>query len=360
MLDKLRSTLLLAAALGLAASPALAGEARVLDDDGNVLTVGNWRFDAGDDGRILKVPDSRTLSWELHDGHHVIAAGTVPGSDDGLRDGTPALSRDPVSGDLLLVWSRQTNGGTRELAAMSFRGDDFDVASELVLAEGATNQRDPVVLHDAEGRPVVAWRIDDSVGRIMMLVLDRDHSELAREELSAGVSVDNGAPLLGVNAQGGIFVAFAGREPASEEPRVFVLSAGDIGGGVMHNPLPILDLIVQNDQPLSSEVQVEPDDEPSALGLPRLNATVLAGTAVVWWEKRADDGSVTVSYLNETPEHGWGGSDVGAIALPATTADARHEALRLIEARMRRIVARFRDETPIASAPGLARTLNRQ
>lgn len=349
-----------ALALGLAAlllgGPRSAGaDARVIDENGRLLTVGNWRVTFGDGGVELRVPDATRLSWELREGTEIVATGEIEGTADGLVDATPVLSRDPLRGTVLLAWSRLTPSGTRELVAMQFDDGAWQARTQVVVAEGTSNQLDPCLLHDAAGRAYLTWRDADLDQRIMSVILAPDLRELARKELSDGLAVQNGPPRLGVDARGGVYVAFFGTDIASGETRVFVLSTPDEGGGVIHLPNPVIELSRTTSLPVPAE------GEPAQGGpetFPALHPTVLGGTAVVWWtEPDPDTGIPVFRHLYQTTDAGWMGSELGTVVLDPDADNAVREALELLEARLRRVVTRFADEQGFANPVRLRRDL---
>ena len=81
-------SLLLVTMATLLSMPALAGEDRVLDDQGRVLTVGNW-FTINTELGTLRVANDLVLSYELRgaDGQ-VLEEGMVPGTEDQTKPET--------------------------------------------------------------------------------------------------------------------------------------------------------------------------------------------------------------------------------------------------------------------------------
>jgi hypothetical protein len=351
-------SLALALALGLLGpAAARADESRVLDDEGRLLSVGNWRLTRDDDGSTLRIEDSRSLSWELREADAVVGEGAVPGSVAGLVDATPALSRNPATGDILLVWSRESASGTREVVAATWRGGAFVPGEPKLLASGTFNQVDPVVLHDAAGQSFVAWRDSDWRQQITLLILTQDGLELSRKDLTADLSVRNGPPHLGVDVVGQIFVAFVGEDAATAESRVFVRSAGPRGGGVLHDPLPILDLALVSSQPLPDTLADADPTVPGVLRYPALHASVLGGTPVVWWTEPGSAGTLVFRHLAQSPETGWEGARVATFVLHGSGPDLVQQALQVLENRLRRVAVTVGTSSEVGlrlRRPGLA------
>lgn len=344
-----------AAALGLlalaAASSALAAESRALDSAARVLTVGNWTWTTTDGGQRVRVPDIRVLSWELRDGSALVLEGSVPGTEDDRLDATPTLSRNPVTGDILLAWSRLDASGRRDLVVGSFDGTGFDASSIRVLAESDVNQLDPVVVHDADGRAAIAWREMTTEQEILLVTLDADGSLLGTRSLSEGMSFRNGAPAMGVDASGRLHVAWFGLDQATATPRLFVMAVLDQGGGTIHLPEPVLELglRVQTPVPLSVNELVSGTS-------PRLTLTNLGGTPLGWWTSVEND-RLVLHHAAQPANGDWLGASLGSIDLgPASNAGAAdvQAALALLEARLRRVSAVGREgASPLPLRPVL-------
>ena len=325
-------------------TPALADEARVLDSGGRVLSVGNWntlRLDGGS----LRIETDSVLSHELIDlDGRIISEGIVPGTLDQLTDASPALSRNPVTGDLLVVWSRESASGSRELVALDFSGEEF-VGAPRVLASGATNQTDPSLIHDSRGNAYLAWRDMDWAQRIELLALDPQGEEFFRGRLSTEETVLNGAPRLGVDATGSLFVAYLGLGSGDGQPVLKVHGASDMGGGVVHVPSPIIELARVAELPVAEFV---PAPSPSGWAAPSLELTVLGATPVLWWTSTDDLGREALHHAIRTGEGGWSEQSIGRITLP--TIGSREQAIRrsleMIEARYRSVISVVRTPPP--------------
>ena len=334
--------------LALGATPALAaGEARVLDVEGRVLTVGNWetmRLDSGP----LRVENELVLSFEYRDiDGSLIAEGFVPGTHDELVDGPPAVSLDPVNGAMLVAWSRESASGTRELVSLSFSASGFDLEPR-VLATGLTNQTDSDVLHDRLGNAYVAWRDMDWAQRVELLALDPNGSELFRSRISTEETVQNGAPRLGVDATGALFVAYLGLDAATGDPQLKVHAASDTGGGVIHVPNPIIELGRVSGLPLGDAV---PAPGPAGWDEPSLEVTILGGTPVLWWMTQDAFGRDVLNHAIRTGEGSWTEQPLGRIPL-TTLGDSQaavRDALAMIEARYRSVVSLVGSQPPTLS-----------
>jgi hypothetical protein len=339
--------------LTVAAAPALAsGEARVLDATGRVLTVGNWETITLDSGP-LRVENELVLSFEYRDfDGSLLADGVVPGTDDSYIDGAPALSLDPVNGRMLAAWSRASESGTRELVAQSFGPEGFEPAPRI-LATGVTNQTDPDLIHDRAGNAYIAWRDMDWAQRIELIALDPEGTELFRTRISTEDTVQNGAPRLGVDATGALFVAYLGLDAATGAPRLRVHAASDIGGGVIHVPSPIIELGRVSELEVTDAV---PAPGPSGWQAPALEVTILGGTPVLWWITEDDLGREQMNHAIRDVEGRWNEQPLGRIAL-TTLGDpqaAVRDALSMIEARYRSVFSLVADEPPVlAPRPGV-------
>lgn len=331
----------------LASGSALAaGEARVLDSAGRVLTVGNWetlRLDSGP----LRVENELVLSFEYRDlDGTLLAEGFVPGTDDALVDGTPALSYDAANDGILAVWSRESAAGARELVALGFDAGGFDLEPR-VLASGPTNQTDPDLIHDRDGNAYVAWRDMDWAQRVEILALDPEGNELFRRRVSTDETVQNGAPRLGVDATGALFVAYLGLDAgAGNEPRLMVHAANETGGGVVHVPSPIIELGRVSELDVTLAV---PAPGPSGWDAPGLEITVLGGTPVLWWLTEDQFGRQQLNHAIRNVEGSWEEQPLGRIALSSFSeqGEAVREALAMIEARYRSVVSLVPRQPPV-------------
>lgn len=328
----------------LAAGSALAGEARVLDADGRVLTVGNWetlRLDSGP----LRVENQDLLSFELRDfDGSLVAEGVVPGTDDERVDGTPALSLNPVTGELLAAWSRESDQGSREIVLLGRDATGFPF-EPIVIASSATNQTDPDLIHDRNGNAYVAWRDMDWAQRIELAVFAPDGSERFRRRISTDETVRNGAPRLGVDATGSLFVAYLGLDANDGEPRLKVHAANATGGGVIHVPNPIIELGRVSELPVADAV---PAPGPDGWNAPALEISVLGGTPVLWWLTADELGREVLNHAIRNGEGDWNEQPLGRISLP-TLGDpqaAVRDALEMIEARYRTVVSLVGNEPP--------------
>lgn len=333
--------------------PAFAsGEDRVLDASGRILTVGNWetvRLDSG----TLRLENELVLSFEYRDfDGTLIAEGVVPGTDDSLVDGPPALSLNPVSGQLLAAWSRENASGTRELVVQAFGVDGFD-SEPRVLASGLTNQTDPDLIHDGRGNAYLAWRDMDWAQRIELLGLDSDGNELFRSRVSTEETVQNGPPKLAVDAGGSLFVAYLGLDSTDGDPRLRVHAASDIGGGGVHVPSPIIELGRVNELAVGTAV---PAPEAGGWATPALEVTILGGTPVIWWLTEDAFGREELNHAIRDPEGSWSEQPLGRIPL-TTLGDSQaavRDALEMIEARYRSVISLVGAEPPtLAPRPGL-------
>jgi hypothetical protein len=342
-----------------ACATALANPARVLDDKGRVLTVGNWRTNIGDGGVPQKVLCNEVLSWELRDGQSVVGGGVVPGSEDALVDGQPVLSRDSFTDTILLAWSRQSQAGSREIVLQWFNEGAWSV--DVPLASASYNQVDPSVVHDGEGNARIAWRSMDWEQRVYVATIAPDGSVVAQQDLSNERSVLNGAPKLGVDACGEVFVAFLGRDTAASEPRVFVMGELSLGGGVIHVPSPVIELAQRASVPTPSVLLGQP-----GAPTPDVHVEVLGGTPVIWWTETVVMGEApnqtTQTFFRHVYEdelRGWAGSELHSIDISPTAMDGgAQEALGLLADRLRRVTSRFRVDAPGPGAPIVRPTLD--
>ena len=328
----------------LAAGSAFAGEARVLDAEGRVLTVGNWRTVRLDSGP-LRVEDQNLLSYELRDpSGALMIEGVVPETDDGRIDGTPAVSLNPRTGELLIAWSRESGQGTREIVTLGFADGGFTLPVR-VLAAGATNQTDPDLLHDRNGHAYLAWRDMDWSQRVVLAGLDAEGEELFRRQISTDETVQHGAPRLGVDATGSLFVAYLGLGASDGEPRLKVHAANEEGGGVIHVPNPIIELGRVSELPV---VDAVPAPGPAGWDAPALEITVMGATPIIWWLTEDDLGREVLNHAIRTSEGAWTEQPLGRISLP-TLGDpqaAVRDALEMIEARYRSVVSLVGTEPP--------------
>lgn len=349
----LRTFGLLALASAVTASSAIASpDARALDDQGRILTVGNWALVTIDGGYQLRFADDRFLGWELRDGDgSLVAQGAVPGSESVGLDATPSLSRNPATGELWLAWSRQEGDASREISVQRFAGTDWVAGSLSIVAAGAADQLEPVLVHDEAGRGWLTWIDGTSSRTVKFLGLATDGRVLGTRVLSDGVSERNGPPSIGIDATGQLFVAFAGTDASTAERRLFVLTPSPIPGGLSHLPDPIVELGVRGSVPApmsQAPTPSAPDPLPA-----RVNLTVLGGTPVAWWTET--EGPITrLRYASEGPT-GWSDATVRTVDLSSGMVAGIPDALALIEARLRRVLQQAPGSggsTPIVVSPG--------
>ncbi len=350
---RLRTTLHALAALTLAAllaSPSSAGDARALDDHGRVLTVGNWALVTLDGGLTLRVADGRFLGWELRDQDgSLLAQGLVPGTENVGVDASPSLSRNPLTGELWLAWSRQASlQSAREIAIGRFVGDAWDAGGPTIVATDSDDQAEPTLVHDETGRAWLAWT-DGLVDRtIRFMGLAADLRSLGTLSLSDGLSSRNGAPNLGIDALGGLFVAYAGTDNASGEVRLFVHSANPIRGGVSHVPNPLIELGLRATLPSPSIGVTGPAGAPAVPT--RVELTVLGGTPVAWWTENAGGELARFRYAAATTD-GWDTS-IRTIDMQGGMVTSVPDALALVEARLRRVVDQLPGGPQVPVMPG--------
>ena len=340
-------------AASLAALPAIApaADVRSLDATGRVLTVGPFLLVPTDGGGLLRVESCDVLSWELHDQDHIAGHGVVPGTEGAALDLQPSLSRNPATGDVWLAWSRQPDlGAAREIAWLRFRADGPDPATLASLIAGPGDQVEPSVLHDEAGNAFIAW-IDESVGRrVKLLGLSPTGAALGVKDVSGTLSLANSAPRLGINAVGGVFVAYVGADSTSGEPRLYVAARSPGFGGVTHVPNPLIELGVQAALPAPTFMVA-----PRQIAFtPDLRLTVLGGTAIAWWTETSADNRLLFRYVAEGSEEaggsdGWLQSSVQTIDLSTGTLGSVPDALELLEARLRRVIT----TAPSAGGPSL-------
>lgn len=347
----LRGFGLLLLASAVTASPALASpDARALDDQGRVLTVGNWALVTVDGGYQLRFADDRFLGWELRDGEGtLVAQGSVPGSESLGLDATPSLSRNPRTGEIWLAWSRQEGASSREIAVQRFAGADWVAGSLSVVASGAADQLEPVLVHDEAGRGWLAWIDGASSRTVKFLGLALDARVLGTRVLSEG-SERNGPPSIGIDAMGQLFVAYAGTDASTSEDRLFILTPSPIPGGLSHLPDPIVELGVRGSVPApmsQAPTPSTPDPLPS-----RVTLTVLGGTPVAWWTET--EGPVTRLRYASEGSAGWSDATVRTVDLSSGMVASIPDALALIEARLRRVIeqAPGGGSRPIVVSPG--------
>jgi hypothetical protein len=362
----LRTIRLAASALAiLVAAGAVAEDARVLGDEGRVLTVGPWGLMTDDFGFEVRIADDRSLGWELRDeAGTILAQGLVPGSEGPGIDASPALSRDPVTGDVLLAWSRQADAGTpREISLLTFSAatSAWDAASLRALVVDADDQVEPVVVHDASGAAWISW-IDGLNSRTVRFAgLGPDGRFLGQSSLSEGVSTQNGPPSLGIDAVGRLFVAYAGTPAAGGDVTLFVLTPNPIGGGVTHVPNPFIELGLRGTVPAPTIERTTPPSGSSPTPS-RVHLTVLGGTPVAWWTESINGSPALFRYAAEGTTS-WADAQVRALDLRSGMVASVPEALALVEARLRRVI----DQAPGGSVPvvppqagvGLGRILRR-
>ena len=322
----------------LAVAPARADQARVIDDAGRVLTVGNFGVVAVDGGLTLRMPDTTVLSWELRDQDRLVGYGIVPGAEALGTDLSPSVSRDPASHDLWVVWSRRAaDCAPAEIASVRFVGDAPDAGSFTILASGQGDQLDPVVIHDNDGYAFVSW-VDAGADRaVKVLGISPAGSVMGVQELSATHSRQNSAPALGVDPHGELFAAFVGRDLDNGSSKLFVLTPWSTGGGISHVPDPILELGLRTSLP-TPLVGGTPAPVPDAV--PALHLSVLGGTPVAWWTERSGTfGDLTTLFRYVAMgADGWETSDVRTLDLGGGMVGSVDEALGLIEARLRRVL----------------------
>lgn len=329
---RLQLTSLAAAALLASSLPGLvlAADARTLDSGGRTLTVGNWVNVTTADGS-QRIADTRRLGWDLRSGSTVLLSGTVPGTFDWYVESTPVLSRNPVTGEILLAWSRQNQAGFRDLVTMPFVDGAWLPSRMTVAARGALNsQVDPVLLHDASGHAYLAWRDAGWQARVVVNVFDVSGDLVSERVLSDGVEAP-GPPTLGLDGRGKAIAAFFGTDAATGERQLYVASTPGESGGLVHVPNPIVELASGTAIPLQGA-----QGTPAAVGaaFPTLHLSVLAGTPVAWWT-RVDAGAPVLEHLVQDADGSWGAGTVSSIPLDDTE-DPVREALALLETRLLR------------------------
>ena len=299
---------------GLAQAPgSVADMARVLDDSGHVLSVGNWVNGFESEGFPVRIETPTLLTWELTVGGQVLISGVVPGTLDELVDSSPALSRNPATGHVLLLWVRESPGGSRDIVAMPFVDNAWLPAASLTVDRGSVEQVDVTVLHSATGRAYLAWR--DVEWSTHLAVFDPGGSELYRQELTAELSTDNGPPKLGVDTDGNVIVAFFGTSVVSGESEIFVMAAGDGGTGNVHVPDPVAAVGVESSFSVPRPTGVPA--QPGEFGYPDVHLTSLGDTSVVWWVDSAAGDSFR--YVHRSPGTEWQDSPVGRVDLSSGT-----------------------------------------
>lgn len=326
----------LAAGLGVSLpSPIRAADARVLDTAGRVLTVGAFALVSADGGGLMRVEDQRILSWELHDSDRLLAFGVVPGTEGLGTDSGAVLSRNPVSGDSWLVWSRQVAPGmAREIAWLRFDSAP-DAGSLQILATGGGDQAEPTIIHDEAGWAYVAW-VDVAAGRkIRSLGVTPGGGMLGVHDLSEARSTENSSPQLGIDARGQLFAAFLGIDLDSGAPALYVLAAALQGGGIQHVPNPLIELGLQATLPVPT-VAAGPAGQEGAG--PGIHLTVLGGTPVAWWT-RSSAGNRTLFEFVAQGNEGWTASAIQTIDLSTGLLGSVPDALALVEARLRRVIS---------------------
>ena len=325
----------LAACLGLSLpARVMASDARVLDTDGRVLTVGAFALVPIDGGGVLRTEDERILSWELHDEDRLLAYGVVPGTEGLGTDSGPALSRNPLTGDSWLVWSRQVAPGqASEIAALRFDSAP-DADSLRILASGTGDQADPTIIHDEAGWAYIAW-VDVAADRkVRTIGLTPSGGLLAVNDLSQARSTDNSAPQLGIDARGMLFAAFLGTDVESGTPALYVLAPSSQGGGLGHIPNPLIELGLQATLPTPS-LAAGPSG-PIGAGV-AIHLTVLGGTPVAWWT-RSSDNRTLFEYVAQGDES-WTECSIQTIDLSTGLLGSVPDALALVEARLRRVIS---------------------
>jgi hypothetical protein len=307
---------------------AAASDVRAIDSNGRVLTVGSFSMVRSDGGLNVRVENTGLLSWELHDQDRIVGSGVVPGSDALGEDSSPALSRNPMTGDLWLAWSRQyLPGQFREIAIERFTPAGPDETSLRILASGNGDQLSPAILHDEKGFAYVAF-VDASADRQIKVVgLNPDGIVLDARDLSAGRSGSNSAPQIGIDASGQIFVAFLGTDATTAATQLYVLAPSALPGGVTHVPNPLGQLGLEATLPA-----------PQATTVPAVQLTVLGGTPIAWWSETSAANHLLFRYVAQGAS-GWSTSRVDTIDLSTGLIGSVPEALTLLEARLRRVVA---------------------
>lgn len=359
MTSAMRCLLAGLAASTLLAQGAAAGDARALTDSGHVLTVGNWTLASLDGGVDMRIADDATLGWELRDGNGmVLAEGLVPATEGAGLDATPALSRSPATGELLLAWSRQAAPGLpREIALQRFGASGWVSGSLTILASDIDDQMDPALVHDDGGTAWIAW-IDGANERIVRFAgVAADGRLLGSEALSEGVSTLNGAPTIGIDAVGKIVVAHAGTPVVGGDVTLFVLVPNPTRGGISHLPDPIIEFGLRGAIPAPS---IGGEATGSLLIPGRVNLTVLGGTPVAWWTEAVDGSLARFRYVAES-SGSWTGSELRTLDLRSGMVATIPDALALVEARLRRVIVQAPGNgtpaPPSRTSPGRIQTL---
>jgi hypothetical protein len=332
-----------------AAPAAFAADARALDGTGRVLTVGNWTSVPTDTGFAMRVGDDRRLGWELRDAHSVIDQGEVPGAQSDGIDSSPVLSRDPVTGDIWVAWTRRVLSPSgvslpSQVVLVPFSGQRFQEGALIVLGDGPSNHSSPALVHDDKGYLYAAWLDEGAGGAIRVACLAPSRELVGDRVLSQGISTRNSDPALGIDAFGQLLVAFRGSDLVTGVRRVFVLSPYDQGGGASHVPDPILELGLRVSVPESPSGTGPAAPPPAGVPTP-LHLTVLGGTPIAWWTEGSDPGTQLVHYVAQA-EDGWHVSETRTIDLGAGMAASLTDALEMLEARLRQVPGGYRTPTP--------------
>lgn len=341
-----------AATLTMLGRLASAGDARVLADEGRVLTVGAWGLLTADDGELVRYADTLTLGWELRNEEGILLSqGLVPGSESLGVDASPALSRDPVTGDILLTWSRQAApGAAREIALQHFNAalGDWTPGTLQTLVADSDDQLDPVVVHDSAGTAWIAWIDGLNTRTVRFAGVLADGRVLGQSALSEGISTLNGPPSLGIDAIGRLFVAYAGTPVSGGDVTLHVLTPNPIGGGVTHVPNPFIELGLRGTVPVPTIGRATPPSGTAPVPS-RVNLTVLGGVPVAWWTEVATVDGVVMTRFRYAAEGdtGWSGSALRSLDLSSGLVASVPEALALVEARLRRVI----DQSPGAGRP---------
>ena len=330
---------------------AAASDARALTDDGSVLTVSNWALVTLDGGELLRIGDDRVLGWELRDGDGaLLGQGLVPGTESTGVDGSPALSRSPLSGEIWLAWSRQAAPGTaREITLERFSGSGWSPGSIVTIAADTDDQLEPTLVHDESGTAWMAW-IDGAADRAVRFAgIAADGRLLGTRSLSENVSRLNGAPSLGIDATGQLFVAYAGTPEQGGDVNLFVLTPNPIGGGVSHLPNPIIELGLRATMPAPS-IGVVPS--PNGEAVPsKVNLTVLGGTPLAWWTEVQGGTATSFHYTAQDATGHWTLADARTLDLRSGGIATVPEALALVEARLRRVIQQAPGSGTVVSPP---------
>ncbi|MEM7244865.1 MAG: hypothetical protein AAF533_05945 [Acidobacteriota bacterium] len=344
------TTLWTAGLLALVATAASAIElkpARVLDDNGWMLRV------APDSTTLAGSTDGTQLQYKLLDRDGLPwFHGTVPGTEDDLQDRHPQLSRNPKTGHLTLVWSRERTDGLHELVLLGWAQQSWQRVPDglggwnpaIVELGRSSSPIAATMLHDSGGSLHVTWVAEDSSG-IHVATVDESLELLGRDILTDDDLVELGAPLMRADGAGNVFVAHLGRT-ASGTIELNVLASVQRGGGVNHLPNPVIELgrVADLDELLPTSMSSD-DWEP----LPELNISVLSGVPTIWWLENTDRGQELV-HVSRSGDS-WSELATQRLSLVSLELDA-DEALQLIEARFRQVAPWQADESDLRM-PGI-------